>query len=197
MNEEILTVLNSYKQALDFLNEQNKALNDKIDELSSVLYDDILSPVQDTLNFVEDEEKFDKFKDTYGAQLEPYSKEYSALYNGNDVARDVYDTYKENADKYDEASFVEEAVSSIAQTIKATKEALGIPSDVPVEVTATETEPTEENPDGIEVEVKPVEEVTPEEAEDADKKVEAVAESVDSPEEVAAYEAELEKQLKK
>ena len=208
MNEEIITVLNSYKQALDYLNEQNKALNDKIDELSAVLYDDILSPVQDTLNYIQDEESFGNFKDQYGEQLEPYSKEYAALYDGNDIARDVYDTYKENADKYDEAAFVEEATRSIADTIQATKEALGIPADVPVKVTATETESTPDNPDGVEVEVEPAEPVTEKEAEEAETKVEkgadeaeaeeeAAEEAIDDPEEVAAYEAELEKQLKR
>ena len=169
-DQELVQVLQGFKEALDYLHEQNKALNDKIDELSAVLYDDILSPVQDAITFAQKEESFNKFNDTYGKNFEPYASEYAALYNGNDIARDVYDTYNEHSDEYDEALFVEEAIKSIAATIQETKEKLGIPAEQKVEVTETEME---EKP-----EVKVETEAT---------------EDIDSPEEVAAFEAELEK----
>lgn len=191
MNEqELVQVLQGFKQALDYLHEQNKALNDKVDELSAVLYDDILSPVQDAITFAQKEESYNKFNEAYGEKLKPYASEYAALYNGNDIARDVYDTYNEHSDEYDEALFVEEAIKSIAATIQETKEKLGIPAEQKVEVTETEnggveidtvdkTE-TEEKPDEMKPEMEPTVEV--EEKED-----------IDSPEEVAAFEAELEK----
>ena len=196
MNEqELVQVLQGFKQALDYLHEQNKALNDKVDELSAVLYDDILSPVQDAITFAQKEESYNKFNDAYGEKLKPYASEYAALYNGNDIARDVYDTYNEHSDEYDEALFVEEAIKSIAATIQETKEKLGIPAEQKVEVTETKdggveidtvkTE-TEEKPDEMKTEkMEPAVEVEVEEKED-----------IDSPEEVAAFEAELEK-LKK
>ena len=198
MNEqELVQVLQGFKQALDYLHEQNKALNDKVDELSAVLYDDILSPVQDAITFAQKEESYNKFNEAYGEKLKPYASEYAALYNGNDIARDVYDTYNEHSDEYDEALFVEEAIKSIAATIQETKEKLGIPAEQKVEVTETEdggveidtvdetkTE-MEEKPDEMEPEMEPEVEVEAEATED-----------IDSPEEVAAFEAELEK-LKK
>lgn len=186
-DQELVQVLQGFKEALDYLHEQNKALNDKIDELSAVLYDDILSPVQDAITFAQKEESFNKFNDTYGKNFEPYASEYAALYNGNDIARDVYDTYNEHSDEYDEALFVEEAIKSIAATIQETKEKLGIPAEQKVEVTETEDGGVEievEEPE-TEMEEKPEVEV---EAETEDKE-----EDIDSPEEVAAFEAELEK----
>ena len=195
MNEqELVQVLQGFKQALDYLHEQNKALNDKVDELSAVLYDDILSPVQDAITFAQKEESYNKFNEAYGEKFKPYASEYAALYNGNDIARDVYDTYNEHSDEYDEALFVEEAIKSIAATIQETKEKLGIPAEQKVEVTETEdggveidtVDETEEKPDEMEPkEMEPTVEVEVEEKED-----------IDSPEEVAAFEAELEK-LKK
>ena len=186
-DQELVQVLQGFKEALDYLHEQNKALNDKIDELSAVLYDDILSPVQDAITFAQKEESFNKFNDTYGKNFEPYASEYAALYNGNDIARDVYDTYNEHSDEYDEALFVEEAIKSIAATIQETKEKLGIPAEQKVEVTETEDGGVEidtvDEPKTEEMEEKP--EV---EAETEDKE-----EDIDSPEEVAAFEAELEK----
>ena len=189
MNEqELVQVLQGFKQALDYLHEQNKALNDKVDELSAVLYDDILSPVQDAITFAQKEESYNKFNDAYGEKFKPYASEYAALYNGNDIARDVYDTYNEHSDEYDEALFVEEAIKSIAATIQETKEKLGIPAEQKVEVTETEdggveidtvepeTEMEEEKP-----EMEPEPEVEVETKEDED---------IDSPEEVAAFEAE-------
>lgn len=187
-DQELVQVLQGFKEALDYLHEQNKALNDKIDELSAVLYDDILSPVQDAITFAQKEESFNKFNDTYGKNFEPYASEYAALYNGNDIARDVYDTYNEHSDEYDEALFVEEAIKSIAATIQETKEKLGIPAEQKVEVTETEDGGVEievEEPE-TEMEEKPEVEV---EAETEDKE----EEDIDSPEEVAAFEAELEK----
>lgn len=187
-DQELVQVLQGFKEALDYLHEQNKALNDKIDELSAVLYDDILSPVQDAITFAQKEESFNKFNDTYGKNFEPYASEYAALYNGNDIARDVYDTYNEHSDEYDEALFVEEAIKSIAATIQETKEKLGIPAEQKVEITETEDGGVEidtaDEPE-TEMEEKPEVEV---EAETEDKE-----EDIDSPEEVAAFEAELEK----
>ena len=187
-DQELVQVLQGFKEALDYLHEQNKALNDKIDELSAVLYDDILSPVQDAITFAQKEESFNKFNDTYGKNFEPYASEYAALYNGNDIARDVYDTYNEHSDEYDEALFVEEAIKSIAATIQETKEKLGIPAEQKVEVTETEDGGVEidtvDEPE-TEMEEKPEMEV---EGETEDKE-----EDIDSPEEVAAFEAELEK----
>lgn len=188
-DQELVQVLQGFKEALDYLHEQNKALNDKIDELSAVLYDDILSPVQDAITFAQKEESFNKFNDTYGKNFEPYASEYAALYNGNDIARDVYDTYNEHSDEYDEALFVEEAIKSIAATIQETKEKLGIPAEQKVEVTETEDGGVEidtvDEPETEEMEEKPEMEV---EVETEDKE-----EDIDSPEEVAAFEAELEK----
>ena len=185
MNEqELVQVLQGFKQALDYLHEQNKALNDKVDELSAVLYDDILSPVQDAITFAQKEESYNKFNDTYGEKLKPYASEYAALYNGNDIARDVYDTYNEHSDEYDEALFVEEAIKSIAATIQETKEKLGIPAEQKVEITETED-------GGVEIdtmEEKP--EMEPEMEPEVETKED---EDIDSPEEVAAFEAELEK----
>ena len=183
-DQELVQVLQGFKEALDYLHEQNKALNDKIDELSTVLYDDILSPVQDAITFAQKEESFKKFNDTYGPKFEPYASEYAALYNGNDIARDVYDTYNEHSDEYDEALFVEEAMKSIAATIQETKEKLGIPAEQKVEITETEDGGVEIEVDETEMEEKP--EVEPEVEPEA-------TEDIDSPEEVAAFEAELEK----
>ena len=184
-DQELVQVLQGFKEALDYLHEQNKALNDKIDELSAVLYDDILSPVQDAITFAQKEESFNKFNDTYGKNFEPYASEYAALYNGNDIARDVYDTYNEHSDEYDEALFVEEAIKSIAATIQETKEKLGIPAEQKVEVTETED-------GGVEIDVEEPE-TEMEEKPEMEVEGETEEEDIDSPEEVAAFEAELEK----
>lgn len=185
-DQELVQVLQGFKEALDYLHEQNKALNDKIDELSAVLYDDILSPVQDAITFAQKEEGYNKFNEAYGEKLKPYASEYAALYNGNDIARDVYDTYNEHSDEYDEALFVEEAIKSIAATIQETKEKLGIPAEQKVEITETD--------DGVEIDTVDEEEDKTEEKEEPEVEAEAEAtEEIDSPEEVAAFEAELEK----
>ena len=186
-DQELVQVLQGFKEALDYLHEQNKALNDKIDELSAVLYDDILSPVQDAITFAQKEESYNKFNEAYGEKLKPYASEYAALYNGNDIAKDVYDTYNEHSDEYDEALFVEEAIKSIAATIQETKEKLGIPAEQKVEVTETED-------GGVEIDTVDDEDKTEEKTEEKEPEVEAEAtEEIDSPEEVAAFEAELEK----
>lgn len=186
-DQELVQVLQGFKEALDYLHEQNKALNDKIDELSAVLYDDILSPVQDAVTFAQKEESFNKFNDTYGKNFEPYASEYAALYNGNDIARDVYDTYNEHSDEYDEALFVDEAIKSIAATIQETKEKLGIPAEQKVKVTETED-------GGVEIEVEEPETEMEEKPEmEVEAETENKEEDIDSPEEVAAFEAELEK----
>jgi hypothetical protein len=200
---ELIETLKGFKQALDYLHEENKALNSKIDELSTVLYDDLLSPVQESIRFAQDEENFGKFKENYGSSFEPYANDYNALYNGNDIARDVYDTYNEHSEEYDEAMFVEEAIKSIAATIQETKEKLGIPTEEKVEITETEDGIKVETEDGeVVAEVEENGEIVAEEnASEANATPESEEETVeeetvDSPEEIAAFEAELEKQLR-
>lgn len=182
---ELVEVLKGFKQALDYLHEENKALNNKVDELSAVLYDDLLSPVNEAIHFAQDEENFSNFKDKYSSNFEPYVNEYAAIYNGNDIMRDVYDTYNEHSEEYDEAMFIDEAIKSIAATIQETKEKLGIPAEQKVEVTETE--------DGS-IEITPADDETETETEAENEEAEVEEEElIDSPEEVAAFEAELEK----
>ena len=192
MNEQLIEVLKSFKDALDFLQEENKALNDKVDELSAVLYDDILSPVQEAIKYAQDEEAFTQFNENYGPEISPLATDYAAIYDGKDVVKDIYDTYKEHSDEYDEAQFVSEACKSIAKAIEETKAKLGIPANEKVEVTETE--------DGVEIKAAEdsPEDVSPEDVSPKDVSPEDVSpEDVDSPEEIAAFEAELEKQIKK
>lgn len=191
MNEEVMKVLQSFREALDYLQAQNIQLNEKIDGLSEVLYDDILIPARMELESQIDDDRFSEFSSKYGESLSPLKEQYAALYDGNDISRDVYDTYREHEGEYEEEVFVEEAIASIKAAIESAKAAFGIPADEPVSV--------EETPEGdvaittaggdVIVAGEDLKEETPVEAEETVE--------IDSPEEVAAYEAELEKQLKR
>lgn len=171
---ELQEVLKSFKDALNYLNEENKALNDKIDELSNVLYNEILAPVNEAVEYSNNERQFIDFRDRNEGMWQDIISDYAVLNNGNDIARDIWDTYKEHSEEYSEEEFIAAAMDSIKDAIAKAKEALGIAPQE--EVTVTEK-------DG---EVAVI----------ADTEVEEPSEEVveeNSPDEVAAFEKYLEK----
>lgn len=159
--EEMLAILDSHKKVIDALIDKTQILQEQIDSLEGILFDDIINPAIDSYKNYDKQLFIDKYEDKF----KPY-KEQVKLIDGVDLGETVYDEYMkyepaEGEEPMSEEEFVEGAISNVAEQLKAIKASLGIPEEAKVEVVAdtngdgeTDTVVAETETE-TEVEVKP------------------------------------------
>jgi len=213
MNEEnIYEILNSYKEAIDVLLSrcdelvnQNKALEERMNKLESILFDEILEPARLALEADDKERRFGEFNEKYGEKLGAYDKVLGAAEGNPDfsMARTAFDEYEKIPEpRPEEDVFVDGLIETVEEQIDSIKESLGIEPDTKVEITQDENGDTEIKADGevvaseTETETKDGEEEKEEITEPTDGQGELdfdEEEIEDDPEEVKKFEEELEK----
>ena len=166
MEEELKAI----KQALSFLLDQENirqqelnALNEKIDALSG--------------NFNErdkafsewvDDREFKDFDSAYGEKLKPYSETMRKIRQDDyDLARDVYDTYRDSDKSLSPEEFIDSTISALDKYL----EEIGIPKGTAVEVKADlngDGKPETVVAEQATVETENVEEKSDEDKEDKD-----------------------------
>ena len=168
-------------EVISLLNNKIDALSQRVDELESVLFDELLNPMAEFVNKKEHETKVGAFGEAH-PELAELKDSYATLNDDADVISDVYDAFIESGYP-DENEYVEQAVKVLTDAITEAKRKLGI--DVSVEA----------KPEEGKVEVKV--EGADEEAEkpEAETETEEKEEVENSPEEVAEFEKSLEKYL--
>lgn len=219
MNEnEIYEILESYRQALDFLVEkvdgivqENMAMKEQLGGLEQVLYEGILSPAKEAIDSAEREDRFEDFNSKYGEQLGGYNGQLAPIEGEDfDLTRTAFDNYDSIPDeeKPDSDEYVNALIAQVDEQINHIKEAFGLPADAEVEVKQDEDGNTEISADGEPIasegtseegekeeekeEEKPLEKPLEEGKEEGEKE----EEKVDDPEEIAALEEELKGYLK-
>ena len=173
-------------EVISLLNNKIDALSQRVDELESVLFDELLNPMAEFVNKKEHETKVGAFGEAH-PELAELKDSYATLNDDADVITDVYDAFIESGYP-DENEYVEQAVKVLTDAITEAKRKLGI--DVSVEA----------KPEEGKVEVKV--EGADEEAEkpepdngELETETEEKEEVENSPEEVAEFEKSLEKYL--
>lgn len=202
MEEQIYKILDTYRKAFEMLYgkieelEKSKAADaQRIQELESTLYDEIINPTKAYIDETNRNARFDDFTSKYGEKLGAFNDSLKAL-EGDDfdltkAAFDKYDSLDE--DMRPEADlFVDAIVEKVGNQITTLKEKLGIPADAEVTVTQDENGETTVEADGEVVATDSGEEP---EANDTNNEDEVPSEDEealeDNPEEVAAFEEEL------
>ncbi len=205
MDNELIQVLQQFKQAIDMCMEKIEYLDKMIEDfkeenderihtLESTLYDEIINPTNEFIEETNKNARFDEFNSKYGDRLRPFNEPLSALEGEDfDIVRSAFDRYDEfEGEKADMDTYVERLVEEVGNQLDAIKKGLGLPEDAEIEVKQTEDGETvvevEDEGEGENEEVlastegeEPLEEVSDEEPED-------------DPEEVAAFEEELKNQ---
>ena len=209
MENDIYEILNSYKDAIDVilgrcdeLVNQNRALEERVNKLESIIFDEILEPARLALEADDRERRFGEFNDKYGERLGAFDKILGAAEGNPDfsMARSAFDEYDKLPEpRVEQDVFVDGLVEEVEKQIEGIKESLGLEPDTKVEVTQDEDGNTEIKADG-EVVASEKEETTEEEpAEDAAQGEldfsDEEEEKEDDPEEIKKYEEELEKYL--
>lgn len=173
-------------EVISLLNNKIDALSQRVDELESVLFDELLNPMAEFVNKKEHETKVGAFGEAH-PELVELKDSYATLNDDADVITDVYDAFIESGYP-DENEYVEQAVKVLTDAITEAKRKLGIdvsveakPEDgkVEVKVEGADEEAEKPEPDNGELETE----------------TEEKEEVENSPEEVAAFEKSLEKYL--
>ena len=218
MNEEnIYEILNSYKDAIDVLLNrcdelvnQNRALEERVNKVESILFDEILEPARLALEADDKERRFGEFNDKYGEKLGAFDKILGAAEGNPDfsMARSAFDEYEKIPEpRPEEDVFVDGLIETVEEQIDSIKESLGIEPDAKVEITQDENGDTEIKADGEVVaseteETKEEGETTEEEGtepteegEQGELDFDGDEEEEDDPEEIKKLEEELAKSL--
>ena len=173
-------------EVISLLNNKIDALSQRVDELESVLFDELLNPMAEFVNKKEHETKVGAFGEAH-PELVELKDSYATLNDDADVITDVYDAFIESGYP-DENEYVEQAVKVLSDAITEAKRKLGI--DVSVEAKPEEGK--------VEVKVEGADEEAEKPEPDDGKpetEVEEKEEVENSPEEVAEFEKSLEKYL--
>ena len=218
--EEIINYLRSLRDAIvegaetiknleKKVDEYISANDEKVNELKSTLYEQVIDPANEYIAEMDRNDRFNQFNERHGEKLSPFNEELSALEGDDfDIVRTAFDAYDdyEGDDRMDEDEYVDQLIEQVGQKLSAIKEKLGIPAGTDVAVQETEDGEVEVVTEDGEVvastddeeeslEEKHGDEVT-EDGEDEEEAVEIddASEVEDDPEEVAAFEEELKKQ---
>ena len=197
--EEIINYLSSLRDAIiegakaigdleKKLDEYIASNDEKVNELKSTLYEQIIDPANEYVAEMDRNDRFSQFNERHGEKLSPFNAELSAL-EGDDfdmvrTAFDAYDEY-EGDDKMDEDEYVDQLIEQVEHKLSDIKDKLGIPADTDVSIQETED-------GGVEVVTEDGEVVASNEGEG--EVIEIEDEPEDDPEEVAAFEEELKNQ---
>ena len=204
MNEEqIFEILNSYKDAIDVLLtrcdeivNQNRALEERMNKLESIIFDEILEPARLALEADDRDRRFGEFNEKYGERLGAYDKVLGAAEGNPDfsMARTAFDEYEKLPEpKVEEGVFVDGLIETVEEQIDSIKESLGLEPDTKVEITQDENGDTEVKADGEVVASEKEETKEPEEEAQGEFDFSEEEETEDDPEEVRKFEEELEK----
>lgn len=186
--QKAYTELSEHIGAIEKKVDENFAENDKqINELRSVVYDEIINPANEYIAGQEKEARFDDFNEKYGEKLRPFNEDLSALEGDDfDVVREAFDKYDDfEGDKMGEDEYVEALVEQLGDKLSSIKAALGVPEDTEIAVEQTEDGETVVTTEDGEVVASTEGEATEGEAPEEE------GEAEDDPEEVAAFEEEL------
>ena len=177
-------------EVISLLNNKIDALSQRVDELESVLFDELLNPMAEFVNKKEHETKVGAFGEAH-PELAELKDPYATLNDDADVVSDVYDAFIESGYP-DENAYVEQAVKVLTDAITEAKKKLGV--DVSVEAKPEEGK-VEVKVEGADDAAEPAETAEKPAETKVEEKVEEKEEVENSPEEVAEFEKSLEKYL--
>lgn len=209
MDENTYEVLSSYKEAIDFLiskldemGEKIKNLEEANQNLSSVVFDEILEPTRLAIEESDKNDRFNEFSAKFGEKLDPYNdilkaSESDPEYDLKRVAFEQYDGIE--GEKPEDVTFVDELIKNVEEKIAEIKKAAGIDPEEPVDVEVKQNEngDTKVKVDGETIAEESTSEKEPATTEDGQGELPFDEDEEDNPEEIADFEKKLEEAMNK
>lgn len=214
MNDEVMEILENYKQAISEIIEYQKHLANEITEIKTAIMDELINPIKDEYAQFEHDTALSDFRCKYGEKFDNFNDKLKALEGEDfDVVEKAFDDYQTRTDGMSEDEYVEKLANHIQEQLDEIGRAYGVEPEKIEEVKVETTDGEEikaEVEDGQVVEVEKeseekVEETATDETEKeveeestADVETEAPAEEeLSEEEENARHMAELEEEKKR
>lgn len=142
-------MMNDVKELINILVTKIDALENRVNEMENVLFNDLLNPIKEAYDKADYDDRLNTFKDTYSEKFAPIEPQVKAVEGEDfDIAKNTFDDYNEDNKGMEEAQYVDAVVETVTtqlEEIKAKLNEAGIPADT-VTVEATDN--------GVEVEAK-------------------------------------------
>lgn len=142
-------MMNDVKELINILVTKIDALENRVNEMENVLFNDLLNPIKEAYDKADYDDRLNTFKDTYSEKFAPIEPQVKAVEGEDfDIAKNTFDDYNEDNKGMEEAQYVDAVVETVTtqlEEIKAKLNEAGISADT-VTVEATDN--------GVEVEAK-------------------------------------------
>lgn len=173
MNDEVMEILENYKQAISEIIEYQKHLANEITEIKTAIMDELINPIKDEYNKFEHDTALSDFRCKYAEKLEGFNDKLKALEGEDfDIVEKAFDDFNEREDGMPEEEYVEKLAEHVQEQLDEIASAFGIEKEdieeVKVETSEGEVEAKVE--DGEVTEVENTEEHTEEPATDETEK---------------------------
>ena len=189
MNDEVMEILENYKQAISEIIEYQKHLANEITEVKTAIMDELINPIKDEYNKFEHDTALSDFRCKYAEKLEGFNDKLKALEGDDfDIVEKAFDDFNAREDDMPEDEYVEKLAEHVQEQLDEIASAFGIEKEdieeVKVETSDGEVEAKVEDGEVTEVEN------TEEHAEE--KEEPATDEGEKEPEEEATADVEVE-----
>lgn len=180
MNDEVMEILENYKQAISEIIEYQKHLANEITEVKTAIMDELINPIKDEYNKFEHDTALSDFREKYAEKLEGFNDKLKALEGDDfDIVEKAFDDFNARDDGMPEDEYVEKLAEHVQEQLDEIASAFGIEKEdieeVKVETSDGEVEAKVE--DGEVTEVENTEEHTEEKVETEDEKSDAGADA--------------------
>lgn len=163
MDQEVFELMASYKSVIDYLLQKNEELerrlgeaDQKISEVESLIFDEIIGPAQEAMSSYDKDKRFEDFNSKYGERLGKYQSSFAPMEGEDfDITRQAFDSYEDIPEdqRPDLDAYVDEVANVAEQKLQEIKAALGIPADADLTIQETDDK-VEVKADGETVEVE-------------------------------------------
>lgn len=157
MNDEVMEILENYKQAISEIIEYQKHLANEITEIKTAIMDELINPIKDEYNKFERDTALSDFRCKYAEKLEGFNDKLKALEGEDfDIVEKAFDDFNAREDDMPEDEYVEKLAEHVQEQLDEIASAFGIEKEdieeVKVETSDGEVEAKVEDGEVVEVE---------------------------------------------
>lgn len=197
MNDEVMEILENYKQAISEIIEYQKHLANEITEIKTAIMDELINPIKDEYNKFEHDTALSDFRCKYAEKLEGFNDKLKALEGEDfDIVEKAFDDFNAREDDMPEDEYVEKLAEHVQEQLDEIASAFGIEKEdieeVKVETSDGEVEAKVEDGEVVEVEGEGTEKADEHTEAETEEKETATDEGEKEPEEEATADVEKE-----
>lgn len=197
MNDEVMEILENYKQAISEIIEYQKHLANEITEIKTAIMDELINPIKDEYNKFEHDTALSDFRCKYAERLDGFNDKLKALEGEDfDIVEKAFDDFNAREDDMPEDEYVEKLAEHVQEQLDEIASAFGIEKEdieeVKVETSEGEVEAKVEDGEVVEVEGEGTEKTDEHTEAETEEKETATDEGEKEPEEEATADVEKE-----